>query len=279
MRGQFGDATPYHAFRRIRVNSRAAELRADGDDDRMRIPGMLLPLWHFACRSARAAELAAMPRRCAFCGVARRHYETAICAGCAGDLPWISVQCPGCARALAARPAAGVVCADCQCRPTPFESAVAPLSFEFPVDAAIRRFKFHRKLHYAEAFGEILCHAAAALPGDVDALLPVPLHWARHGLRGFNQAAEICGPLQRATGLPVIRNVARLRRTPYQSGLGARERRRNLAGAFAVRGRVRASHVVLVDDVITTGETCSQLAGVLLAHGARKVSVLALARA
>jgi predicted amidophosphoribosyltransferase len=83
----------------------------------------------------------------------------------------------------------------------------------------------------------------------------------------------------RATGLPVIRNVKRLRRTPYQSGLAARERRRNLAGAFAVAGTVAARHVVLVDDVMTTGETCSQLARVLLAGGALKVSVLALARA
>jgi len=245
----------------------------------MRIPGILLSLWQLACSSARAAEFAVMPRSCAFCGSARRHYETAVCAGCAGDLPWILAQCPGCARALAAQPAAGVVCAECQRRAMPFDSAIAPLAFEFPVDAAIRRFKFHRKLHYAEAFGEILCGAAANLPGDVDALLPVPLHWARHGVRGFNQAVEICRPLQRATGLPSIRNVARLRRTPYQSGLGARERRRNLAGAFAVRGRIRAGHVVLVDDVITTGETCAQLARVLLAHGVRKVSVLALARA
>jgi ComF family protein len=252
---------------------------AGSDDDPMRIPGNLLPLWQLACRSARAAEFAVMPRCCAFCGAARRHYETAICAGCAGDLPWIPVQCPGCARPLAAQPAAGVVCAGCQRRAMPFDSAVAPLAFEFPVDAAIRRFKFQRKLHYAEAFGEILRGAAAKLPGDVDALLPVPLHWARHGIRGFNQAVEICRPLRRATGLPVIRNVARLRRTPYQSGLGARERRRNLAGAFAVRGRVAADHVVLVDDVITTGETCSQLARELLASGVRRVSVLAIARA
>lgn len=240
---------------------------------------MLLPLWQLACRSARAAEFAVMPRGCAFCGVARRHYEAAICAGCTRDLPWIAAQCPGCARPLAAQPAAGVVCAECQRRPTPFESAVVPLAFEFPVDAAIRLFKFHRKLHYAEAFGEILCGAAVRLPGDVDALLPVPLHWARHGMRGFNQAMEICRPLQRATGLPVIRNVARVRRTPYQSGLGARERRRNLEGAFRVRGRIRATHVALVDDVMTTGETCSLLARELLAAGVRTVSVLAIARA
>lgn len=240
---------------------------------------LLLSPWQFACRSTREIEFAVMPRRCAFCGAPRRHRESAICAGCEADLPWLSVQCTGCARPLAAKPGDGVLCADCQDRPTPFVIAAAPLAFEFPVDAAIRLFKFHRKLHYAPAFGEVLCKAAAGLPADIDALLPVPLHWLRHGIRGFNQAAEICRPLQKASGLPVVRNVSRVRKTPYQSGLDARARRRNLAGAFAVRGKITARHVLLIDDVITTGETCSQLARELLSEGVSKVSVLALARA
>jgi ComF family protein len=239
---------------------------------------MLVP-WQLACISARAVEGAVMPRCCIFCGTARRHFEPAICEGCEGDLPWIREQCLGCARPLVAEPGAGVTCAECQDRPTPFEVAVAPLAFEFPLDAAVRQLKYHRKLYYAEPLGEMLCKAAPALPADIDALLPVPLHWTRHGVRGFNQAAEICRPLQRATGLPVVRNVKRSRRTPHQSGLGARERRRNLAGAFAVRGRITARHVVLVDDVMTTGETCAQLARALQACGVPKVSVLALTRA
>jgi ComF family protein len=239
----------------------------------------LLPAWRLASRSGHALESAVMPRCCAFCGAARRRGEPMICAGCEGDLPWISARCTGCARPLAAEPGAGVVCAECQDRPRPFQVAVAPLAYAFPVDAAIRNFKYHRKLHYAPAFGELICRAAAELPGDIDALLPVPLHWLRHGVRGFNQAAEICRPLQQASGLPVLRNVSRVRRTACQSGLDARARRRNLTGAFSVRGAVSARHVLLVDDVITTGETCSQLARELLAHGVRTVSVLALAKA
>jgi ComF family protein len=245
----------------------------------MRMRSSALPAWQLACRSVRAIEFAVMPRCCAFCGVARRHEEPAICSGCEGDLPWISEQCSGCARPLAAKPGEGVRCAECQDRPTPFHVAAAPLAYEFPVDAAIRMFKFHRKLHYAAAFGEVLCETAVDLPADIDALLPVPLHWLRHGVRGFNQSAEICRPLQKLSGLQVIRNVRRVRRTPPQSGMRAPQRRRNLAGAFAVRGTVRARHVLLIDDVITTGETCSQLARELLAHGVQKVSVLALARA
>jgi ComF family protein len=249
------------------------------DDVAMGIRRFVLPPWQLACRSARALEFAVMPRSCVFCGVRRRHRETSICVGCEGDLPWIREQCPTCARPLAATLSAGVVCATCQDSPPPFEAAVAPLAFEFPVDAAIRLFKFHRRLHYADAFGELLCRSLAELPGDIDALLPVPLHWLRHGIRGFNQAAEICGPLRQVSGLPLVGNVSRRRRTPYQSGLGARQRRRNLAGAFEVRGGIQAKHVLLVDDVITTGETCSQLARELLANGADKVSVLAVARA
>ena len=245
----------------------------------MGIRRLVLPGWQFACRAARALEFAVLPRCCAFCGMRRRHDEPAICPGCDNDLPWIRGQCPGCAKPLATTLSAGVVCANCQDRPLPFVAAAAPLAFEFPVDAAIRLFKFHRRLHYAEAFGEILCRSFADLPGDIDALLPVPLHWLRHGVRGFNQAEEMCRPLQKTSGLPVVRNVSRRRRTPYQSGLGARERRRNLAGAFEVQGDIRADHVLLVDDVITTGETCAHLAREVLAHGALKVSVLAVARA
>jgi len=245
----------------------------------MGIRRFVLPTWQLTCRSARALEFAVMPRCCAFCGARRRHDESAICPGCENDLPWIREQCPGCARPLVTTPGPGVVCVECQDRPAPFTAVIAPLAFEFPVDAAIRLFKFHRRLHYADAFGELLCRSAADLPGDIDALLPVPLHWLRHGVRGFNQAAEICRPLQTSSGLPLVRNVSRRRPTPYQSGLGARERRRNLSGAFEVRGDVRAAHVLLVDDVITTGETCAQLARELLAHRVRNVSVLAVARA
>ena len=220
-----------------------------------------------------------MPRRCVFCGIVRASGERLICSGCDGDLPRAAHQCPACAKSLATALAEGVACADCQARPSPLTVVVAPFVYEFPIDAAIKMYKFRRRLHYAPAFCELLHPVIAELPEDVDALLPVPLHWLRHGIRGFNQAAEICSLLRKSTGLPVIRNVRRLRATPYQSGLSAKERRRNLRKAFSVRGSITAGHVLIVDDVITTGETCRQLATVLRAHGVANVSALALARA
>jgi ComF family protein len=220
-----------------------------------------------------------MPLRCVFCGVDCLRGEESICRNCHADLPLIENACNGCAAPLVTAVSDTQLCADCQIEPGPFRIALAPLAYEFPVDAAIRMFKFQRRLHYAHALGALLCKAIADLPEHVDALLPVPLHWRRHGYRGFNQARELCRPLQKATGLPVLRNVRRKRFTRYQSGLSASERRRNLRRAFEVRGEIGWRHVLIVDDVITTGETTRQLARVLLEAGAEKVSVLALARA
>lgn len=238
-----------------------------------------MPAWQLLCQSVEGLEHSLMPRRCVFCGVARSGAESLICPGCDADLPRARHQCPGCAQPLATALADGVVCADCQAHPPPFAAVVAPYLYEFPIDAAIKRYKFQRRLYYAPAFSELLRPAFATLPEDIDALLPVPLHWLRHGTRGFNQAVEICAPLRKATGLPLVRNVRRLRATPYQSGLSAKERRRNLSSAFAVSGAITARHVLIVDDVITTGETCKQLASLLRAHGVERISVLAIARA
>jgi len=245
----------------------------------MRVLPIVLPLYQAVAGICTAVDRAVMPRRCVFCGVVCRPAERSICAGCDADLPRIRYPCPACARPLAAPPAAGTVCGACQQRPPPFTRVVAPLAYEFPVDAAIKQFKFRRKLFYAQAFGELLLRASAVVPEDVDAVLPVPLHWWRHGTRGFNQAAEICRPLVKRRRLAVLKNVVRVRATAYQSGLSAVERRRNLKRAFVVRGRVGARHVLIVDDVITTGATCAQLAGMLRRHGVEQVSVLALARA
>jgi ComF family protein len=222
---------------------------------------------------------AVIPGRCAFCGCRRLGAAGEICEGCFEDLPWVENSCPRCAQPVLTALPANVHCADCQIRPPPFTAAVAPLLYSFPVDAAIKAMKFRRKLFFVPAFAALLEQAYGGLPPDIDAVLPVPLHWHRHATRGFNQAAELSHSLQRKYTLTPIRNVTRKRSTQHQSGLAANQRRRNLRFAFAVRGKIQARHVLIVDDVITTGETCRQLAKAVLRGGAEKVSVIAIARA
>lgn len=220
-----------------------------------------------------------LPNGCVFCDMRCQPGEPPICVGCYADLPWIRHACGRCANPVETELARGVHCPDCQIRPPPFEAAAAPLSYSFPADAAIKAMKFRRKLHYVPAFVHVLAISMQRLPGDIDALLPVPLHWRRQALRGFNQATELSKPLQRKTGIPLISNVIRKRATAYQSGLAAQHRRRNLQAAFCVRGELNAEHVLIIDDVVTTGETCRALAETLLEAGASRVSVLAVARA
>jgi ComF family protein len=223
------------------------------------------------------AEAELMPRRCPFCGTRVPGVGCLICDGCMQDLPPNDPACRSCAMPIGA--ATEAVCAGCQLRPPPFTRSVVPFAYAYPLDAAIRAMKFRRRLYYLPAFAALLTEAAAALPGDVDAVLPVPLHRLRLATRGFNQAFELARPVAAALNLPLLHCIHRRRHTPYQSGLAPRERRRNLAGAFRLQGDVDADHVVIVDDVVTTGTTCAQLAVLLRQSGVRRVSVLALARA
>jgi ComF family protein len=194
-------------------------------------------------------------------------------------LPWNNTFCESCGQVLIAGQPPGVICAACQARRPHFERARAPLVYDFPVDAVIKAIKFKRQLWYVPAFAELLLQTLNSEFADVDALLPVPLHRWRQMTRGFNQATELCRPLHQATGLPILTQAVRIRATSAQTGLHAAERKSNLINAFSVPGKLKCRHPLIVDDVITTGETCSQLAMALLKAGAESVRVLTVARA
>lgn len=223
----------------------------------------------------------AFPGYCAFCGtpVADGHF----CTPCFANLPRVRDACPRCATALPAPFTPGVPCAECRLRPPPFSAARAALHYAFPVDAALKALKFRRQLHYVPAFVAVLELVLESMPEHafpaVDAIVPVPLYRWRHATRGFNQAYELAKPLARTLSLPLVGGARRIRRTRPQAGLSAAARRRNLRNAFAVSGRLDCRHPLILDDVMTTGETCRQLARALLSAGADEVSVLTVARA
>jgi ComF family protein len=172
-----------------------------------------------------------------------------------------------------------VPCAACQQHAPPWTACAAPLHYEYPVDAALKALKFRQCLYFAPALAELLQPLLRERFSDVDALVPVPLHRWRQGRRGFNQAVELCRPLAKASGLPLLRPVRRIRATGAQTGLDRAARRRNLRAAFRASAPLRCRYPLIVDDVMTTGETCRQLAKVLLAAGAERVGVVTVARA
>jgi ComF family protein len=130
--------------------------------------------------------------------------------------------------------------------------------------------------------------ARSSWPVDVtaerSALVPVPLAADRERERGYNQSALLARALAPHWNTPVWEDVLqRTRATGTQTRLTPEERRRNVSGAFAARAdagpRLRGAHVVLVDDIITTGATLAACANALFAGGARIVSLVTFGRA
>jgi ComF family protein len=200
-----------------------------------------------------------------------------ICKPCLRELPWIDSACTQCGLGL---PDEGL-CGQCLVEPPPFTRCIGALEYRPPISHLIGAFKYQRKLHYGRLLSLLLAErvCAESIPSNVDALVPVPLHWRRRWSRGFNQAEIIGDELSRALTIP-LRAKALIRRhlgTPQQD-LSAAERRRNLRGNFETRGDVRGLHLALVDDVVTTGATASEITRTLLDAGAASVQVWCLAR-
>ena len=146
----------------------------------------------------------------------------------------------------------------------------------------LHAFKYDGRRSLAAPLGALLRDAGAPVLAGADAVVPVPLHPWKRLQRGFNQSAD----LARALGLPVRQALWRRRATRAQAGLTRGQRRRNVAGAFALlpwpsraSKTIEKQILVLVDDVMTTGATLDACARVLKRAGAREVRSLALARA
>lgn len=223
-------------------------------------------------------QFALLPPRCLLCG-GRGHGARDLCAACRAALPRPGSACPVCALPLPGA-ASGHPCGRCR-TPPPFAATRAAFSYAPPLDRLVLELKFAGCIGHARLLGELLAsHLEAVGVPRPELLLPVPLHPRRLRSRGYNQALELARPVARRLDVPLRPHGGRrLRDTAAQSGLDARARRRNVRGAFAVDAAVAGRRVAVVDDVVTTGHTVSELARSLVAAGAERVEVWCLARA
>ncbi|TLU88213.1 MAG: ComF family protein [Chlorobium sp.] len=118
------------------------------------------------------------------------------------------------------------------------------------------------------------------VPGDIDCVVPVPLHYLKKVERSFNQAEKIAEGIAQSIHKPVRPELLKRKRyTESQTSLPAPLRRKNPAGAFQAGKSSMPPHVLLVDDVITTGATIASAASALRAAGVRRVSIASVALA
>ncbi|MEZ4485608.1 MAG: ComF family protein [Syntrophotaleaceae bacterium] len=174
------------------------------------------------------------------------------------------------------------LCLACLQDPPPFAWALAVGRYEKTLRSAVQRFKYQGDFNLDRPLAWLLYDALQQALRDFrpDLLVAVPLHSARLRHRSYNQSLLLARALGKRMQLPVpARLLTRTRPTPPQIGLKAIERRRNLRGAFAVRGVLDGERVLLIDDVMTTGATARECSRTLLEAGAGAVAVAVLARA
>jgi ComF family protein len=203
-----------------------------------------------------------------------------LCAGCARNLYRNAHACERCAEPLPESAPIGSLCGRCQRSPPAFDACRAPYLYAPPLDGLLTGLKFNARLAHARLLATLLGDAVLGTWADPpDLLVPVPLHPTRLRERGFNQALELARPLAQALSIPLEPEVlARARPSAPQSGLQRSLRHANVRGAFAVVRAPAARRVALVDDVLTTGHTASEIAKALKRCGVERVEVWVVAR-
>lgn len=219
--------------------------------------------------------------QCVLCD-AKVNGRISLCLGCRADLPRIEFACKGCALPLPSESESDL-CGQCIGQSTYVDYAISLFHYASPIDYLISQMKFQQQLSVAAVLGDLLkthINEIKLEHGLPDALLPVPLHRKRIIKRGFNQSLEIIKPLSKSNDIPVLLDViARSKETKAQTNLSKLERKKNVAGSFSLSVKPQFDHVVIVDDVVTTGATTNELAKLLKKSGVEKVGVWSLARA
>jgi ComF family protein len=199
-----------------------------------------------------------------------------ICSRCAVSLPWIVMGCPRCAAEQMGR-------VDCSCSvyDYAFDNCCAVGRYTGKVRKALHLFKYQQKQWLAEPLGRLLSWKLSSLDwaGTIEAVVPIPLTPHRQRRRGYNQAALLAGVVGRELGVPLLDILQRVRETESQAGLKREKRWENMRDAFRCRGETgRYGHLLLIDDILTTGATAHQAASVIKTGVAESVSVAVFAR-
>ena len=214
-----------------------------------------------------------------------------VCLGCGCDPGDSSLLCHFCCEHLEAVPNAceycgqpnpvnGIICPACRLNPPRWQRLIAPLQYR----GTTRDYLLQLKHSQATPLAKALCrHTLERFRQQwprPQVLLPVPLHRTRLRDRGYNQAREIARIWSTDLDIAIDhRALTRVRATALQSGLSALQRENNVRLAFDYSPRRPYQHVAVVDDIVTTGSTVSEITRLLHREGVEFVEVWALARA
>lgn len=213
------------------------------------------------------------PATCCHCGTLLVGSERHLCTHCLSNIAWAS---------SAAHPnneseqrLSGII---------PIQAAATLLFFKkgSVAQTIIHQIKYHGNTQMAKQYGHLLGQeiCSSGRFSDIDYIIPVPLHWWRKMRRGYNQSELLCQAISDITHTPVIsRNLYRRRYTQSQTHRGRIGRFQNMRNVFDVRNphQLEGKHILLVDDILTTGATTESCYRVLSSIPGLRISVATLA--
>lgn len=221
------------------------------------------------------------PHTCILCA---EHANQArdICQACEQELPWSNHACSQCGITLP-ETAVNSLCGSCQQQPQAFNRTFALCNYAEPIDRIITAAKFNQQLIYTKLLGQLLAeqvrnhwYAQQTLP---ELIIPVPLHPQRLRERGYNQALEIAKTTSKLLSLPIsTNNCIRSKPTLPQTSLHIHERADNMKHAFTLKKLVSAKHIAIIDDVVTTGQTVSEISQLFRHAGVSQIDIWCCAR-
>lgn len=245
----------------------------------------------------RGFEALLFPEKCLKCGIyleedGSRTLESCFCDACGkeGIFPIGPPFCTSCG--IRFQTGETHVCGDCLKTPLKLGQVRAAAEYKGIVRDAIQLLKYHSKLAMAKPLERLLFETFLQYYENlaVDLIMPMPLHRSKMRKRGFNQAYFLSRNFKKSyyrmfCRLPSwdmdLESLVRVKKTEPQTGFDIEERKKNVKNAFKIvqEDRIKGKHILLVDDVFTTGATCNEAAKALLRHGAGRVDALVLARA
>jgi ComF family protein len=218
------------------------------------------------------------PRRCPICDDVLLPGQL-ICADCGGRVKLLcEPACKKCGKPLSDE--RKEFCADCERKKHQFRQGKAVFSYEGGIRSSMYRFKYGNKREYAVFYAAEAqkLYACWVREKGIEVIVPVPMYAKKKRRRGYNQAEVFARQLGKRMHIPVNRKlVKRIRNTTPQKELNEAERKSNLKNAFQLMPDiVKYNHILVVDDIYTTGSTIDEVAKVLLDAGAKDIYYLCI---
>ncbi len=218
------------------------------------------------------------PPTCILCNLSCKHSDD-LCEACAINFKKNTNSCYRCGSTLEIHEPSRI-CGKCISTRPAYDYTHAPYIYQSGIRHLIQTLKFNNNYKNARLLGKLIADSVINSATFPELIMPVPLHPIRYRQRGFNQSLEIARTVSKQLSIPLdYSSCQRKKYTLQQSALPAKQRQKNLRHAFTVCRPIDARHIVIVDDVMTTGATANEMAETLKKSGVARVDIWVCARA